>query len=133
MGTYFYIQSRIFILRDLKVIGSIALTSLNGVLVARETGKQSVLQTSDQLVVAKRLGFASRELYQICIGTTKLGICAFYLRIFQDRFSKLFIWSLMGFVATFTLALSIGIIFQCQPISGAIFTNLTLSVKSTNI
>jgi len=101
--------------------------------VARETGKQSVLQTSDQLVVAKRLGFASRELYQICIGTTKLGICAFYLRIFQDRFSKLFIWSLMGFVATFTLALSIGIIFQCQPISGAIFTNLTLSVKSTNI
>lgn len=130
---YLYIRSHVSILRDLKVIGSIALTSLNGVLVARETGKQSVPQTSDHLLVAKRLGFASRELYQICIGTTKLGICAFYLRIFQDRFSKMFIWSLMGFIATFTLALSIGIIFQCQPISGAILNNLTLSVKSTNV
>jgi hypothetical protein len=74
-----------------------------------------------------RLGFASRELYQVCLGTTKLGICAFYLRIFQDRVSKVIIRSTMGFVVLFTLGLSLGIIFQCKPIAGMVTNALILS------
>ncbi|KAE9369998.1 hypothetical protein N431DRAFT_512041 [Stipitochalara longipes BDJ] len=100
------------------VIGSIALTTLNGILTARSTGTLRAAQTSEDVVLTMRLGFASRELYQVCIGTTKLGVCAFYLRIFQDRVSKVIIRSTMGFIALFTFALSIGIIFQCRPISG---------------
>jgi hypothetical protein len=103
-----------------KVIGSVALTTLNGILTARATGTQLTAPTSEDLVLTMRLGFASRELYQVCIGTTKLGICAFYLRIFQDRVSKVIIRSTMGFIALFTFALSIGIIFQCRPIYGII-------------
>ncbi|PMD41971.1 hypothetical protein L207DRAFT_391012, partial [Hyaloscypha variabilis F] len=98
------------------VIGSIALTTLNGILTSRITGTQHTVQTSENLVLTMRLGFASRELYQVCVGTTKLGLCAFYLRIFQDRVSKVIIRSTMGFIALFTFALSIGIIFQCRPI-----------------
>jgi hypothetical protein len=102
----------------LQVIGSIALTTLNGILTSRTTGTQHTVQTSEDLVLTMRLGFASRELYQVCVGTTKLGLCAFYLRIFQDRVSKVIIRSTMGFIALFTFALSIGIIFQCRPIYG---------------
>ncbi|KAF4624210.1 hypothetical protein G7Y89_g13963 [Cudoniella acicularis] len=50
------------------IIGSVALTTLNGILTARATGTQSTAQTSEDLVLTMRLGFASRELYQVCIG-----------------------------------------------------------------
>jgi hypothetical protein len=103
--------SRLCVCSCPKVTGSIALTTLNGILATR---------TSEDLVLTMRLGFASRELYQVCIGTTKLGICAFYLRIFQDRISKVIIRSTMVFVALFTFGLSIGIVFQCRPIDGII-------------
>ncbi|KAF8859300.1 hypothetical protein BDZ45DRAFT_621279 [Acephala macrosclerotiorum] len=95
------------------VTGSVALTILNGILTTRVTA-----QTPEDLVLTMRLGFASRELYQLCLGATKLSICAFYLRIFQDHASKVIIKSTMGFIALFTFGLSIGIIFQCRPISG---------------
>ena len=102
-----------------KLIGSVALTILNGLLTARGTGAQ----ISEDVSLTMRLGFASRELYQICLGTTKLGICAFYLRIFQDRIARVIIRSVMGFVALFTAALSLGIIFQCRPIYGMILNS----------
>lgn len=132
MGIFPYLYLPFILLISLKVTGSIVLTILNGILTARGTGSQIVSQTPEDLVVTMRLGFASRELYQVCIGTTKLGLCAFYLRIFQDRLSKLLNRALMGFIATFTLALSIGIIFQCRPIYGIIFNCLFLPGQPAN-
>ncbi|PMD27089.1 hypothetical protein NA56DRAFT_743445 [Hyaloscypha hepaticicola] len=78
------------------VLGSIALTTLNSILTARTPANQGKVQTTEDIELAMRLGFASQELYQVCLGTTKLGICAFYLRIFQDRISKVIIRSTMG-------------------------------------
>ena len=120
MGIFHSLIYLVFLLISNKVIGSIILTALNGTLTTRGTSRQNISQTPEDLVVAMRLGFASRELYQVCIGSTKLGLCTFYLRIFQDRLSKLLNWCLMGFIATFTLALSLGIIFQCRPIYGTV-------------
>ncbi len=101
-----------------QVLGSVALTTLNGILTARTPVTQEKVQTTEEIELAMRLGFASRELYQVCLGTTKLGICTFYLRIFQDRVSKVIIRSTMFFIVIFTLGLSLGIFFQCEPISG---------------
>lgn len=124
----------VFGLISVKVVGSIALTTLNGILTARNTGRPTISQTPEDVVMTMRLGFASRELYQVCIGTTKLGLCCFYLRIFQDRVSKLLNWALMGFIATFTLALSLGIVFQCKPIEGKYcFIAFLLPDRPTNI
>ena len=50
------------------------LTILNGFLTAYGAGRHSVLLTSVDLVWSHKLAFASRVLYQACIGTTKLGI-----------------------------------------------------------
>jgi len=128
-----YSSSSLYICSCFKIIGPVALTALNGIITARTTGTQLAAQ-SETLLLTRKLGFASRELYQVCIGTTKLGICAFYLRIFQDRVSKIIIRSTMGFIALFTFALSVGIVFQCRPISG-IYSKLFILrfFKPTNI
>jgi hypothetical protein len=133
LGIFYCRNLLVFWLISIKVIGAIALTTLNGILTARSTVGQNSFQTPENLVVTMRLGFASRELYQVCVGTTKLGLCAFYLRIFQDRLSKILNRSLMGFIATFTLALSLGIIFQCRPIEGTIPLLFFSFEKAANI
>lgn len=133
LGIFYCRVLLVFWLISIKVIGAIALTTLNGILTARSTDGQNSFQTPEDLVVTMRLGFASRELYQVCVGTTKLGLCAFYLRIFQDRLSKILNRSLMGFIATFTLALSLGIIFQCRPIEGTVPLLSFSFEKSANI
>lgn len=66
-----------------------------------------------------KLAFASRVVYQFVLCTTKLGICSFYLRIFQDRHSKITVYALIGFILVSALAIEFTFIFSCKPVSGA--------------
>jgi hypothetical protein len=70
-------------------------------------------------ITASKLGFISRLLYQLTLCLTKLGICTFYLRIFQDRVSKRLNYAMMCAMVAYTIPLELVIIFQCNPVKGA--------------
>lgn len=67
------------------------------------------------------LGFCVRIVHIIVLTTTKLSICLFYRRIFQDSLSKISSVVLMAFMAVVTVAVFIDGFFACD-ISGAFWS-----------
>jgi hypothetical protein len=61
------------------------------------------------------MSYVARVFYQFVLCTTKLGICSFYFRVFQDRRSKILIYSLIGFIVVFSVPLEIYVLVQCRP------------------
>ncbi len=82
-------------------------------------GHNSLLQTLPGVIATLKLAFTSRVMYQFIICTTKLEICTFYLRVFQDKRGKIMIYSLLGFIIITTLVIELAFIFSCKPVSGA--------------
>jgi hypothetical protein len=61
---------------------NLVLATLNGVGIKFGAGIHVQFMTLPNLVGALKIGFIARLLYQLCPCLTKLGICAFYLRVF---------------------------------------------------
>jgi hypothetical protein len=59
------------------------------------------------------LGFSARTVHVVVLTTTKLSICLFYRRIFQDRRSIILTNCLIAYMTIFTLALFIQGFFAC--------------------
>lgn len=66
-----------------------------------------------------RLGFVCKELYTFTLMTTKLAICAFYTRIFQDKGGRLFIYAVAGFVILSTIPIMVAHCLRCDPPAGS--------------
>lgn len=66
-----------------------------------------------------KLAFATRIVYQYVLCVTKIGICAFYLRVFQDKGSKRLVYLLLAFIAIPFIVIEAYYIFSCKPISAA--------------
>ena len=98
---------------------SLGLAVLDCLFVKFGTGHHSSLQTLPDIRAILKLAFASRVVYQFVICTTKLGICTFYLRVFQDKRSKMLIFLLLGFIMITALVVELAFIFACKPVSGA--------------
>ncbi|KAN0099524.1 hypothetical protein V8E51_013299 [Hyaloscypha variabilis] len=116
--------SAIFVLARLMSLtinqfASLGLAVLDALFVKFGTGHHSSLQTLPDVRATLKLAFASRVVYQFVICTTKLGICTFYLRVFQDKRSKMLIYSLLGFIIITALVIELAFIFACKPVSGA--------------
>lgn len=60
------------------------------------------------------LGFSVRILHVVVLTTTKISISIFYLRIFQDRLSKILLSCLMAFMTAFTVTLFVEGFFACE-------------------
>lgn len=88
---------------------------LNCTFVLYGSGRHQYLQSQKDAAITTTLSYISRVVYQLVLGTTKIGICVMYLRVFQDRTSKIIVYSLMAFIAAFTLPLTIYVIIQCIP------------------
>ncbi|XMA09776.1 hypothetical protein WAI453_002567 [Rhynchosporium graminicola] len=71
------------------------------------------------LIATKKLAFANRIVYQFVLCTTKLGICSFYLRIFEDKQSKRILYALSAFILVAALTVDFIIVFSYRPVSGA--------------
>ena len=66
-----------------------------------------------------KIGFLCKLFYQLCLMTTKIGICLFYRRIFQDgRGSVIFVWGMIAFISAYSIPVIITVIFSCKPIKG---------------
>jgi hypothetical protein len=88
--------------------------------------------TSESLAPTQKLAFAARILYQIVIGTTKISICFFNLRVFRDRVSRYCMIALIISISIFTIALTFSIIFQCIPIYSFWDITVTAVCRSQN-
>lgn len=65
-----------------------------------------------------KLNFGGRIIYQFVLCVTKLGICAFYLRMFQDHADKIYIYLIIIFLLITTIPIEFASLFQCNPVSG---------------
>ena len=86
---------------------ALALTAVNAELVKYGTGRhiQFVLLDKDIFAMRLILAFVSRVLFQAVLGTTKIGTCELYLRVFQDKRSKIIVRCIEAFIAIYTIAL----------------------------
>ena len=100
-------------------IGSIFIAVIQCLFVEFGGGHHQDGLASADITSMKKLGFANRIVFQFVICTTKLGICAFYLRVFHDKFSKWFIYALLAIIAALAIAMEFTIIFSCSPVSDA--------------
>lgn len=80
------------------------------------SGRHQVFQTPYGAAMTTRLSYASRILYQIVLGTTKISVCLLYIRVFTDRKSILIIHALMGFITIFSVPLTLYVIIHCVPV-----------------
>ncbi|KAH9215919.1 hypothetical protein DL95DRAFT_297998, partial [Leptodontidium sp. 2 PMI_412] len=100
-------------------VGSIFLGVIQCLFVEFGAGYHQDRLTSEDVLSMKKLSFANRMVFQFVICTTKLGICAFYLRLFRDKWSRWFLYALLAIVAALSLSMELTIIFSCKPISDA--------------
>ena len=100
---------------------ALALTAVNCELVKYGTGRHLQFVLLDKHVFAMRLIFAfiSRILFQAVLGATKIGTCELYLRVFQDKTSKIIVRCIEGFIGLYTIALLCDIFFRCTHIPDA--------------
>jgi hypothetical protein len=93
------------------------ITILNCLFVNYGSGHHQDSLTNEDSTTAAKMSYAARTLYQIVLGTTKIGLCAFYLRVFSDRKSKLLIYYMMSFVVLFASPLVLYVIVACRPVT----------------
>jgi hypothetical protein len=92
----------------------ISLTGLICALTKHGVGQHVVYVPFSNSYMINILGFCVRIVHIIVLTTTKLSICLFYRRIFQDSLSKISSVVLMAFMAVFTVALFIDGFFACN-------------------
>ena len=97
----------------LKVLG-ISLTGLICALAKYGVGQHVVQVPFANAHMIQVLGFCVRIIHIVVLTTTKLSICLFYRRIFQDRLSKISSVVLMAFMTVFTVVLFIDGFFACD-------------------
>ncbi|KAI5455601.1 hypothetical protein BGZ63DRAFT_368667, partial [Mariannaea sp. PMI_226] len=105
--------------------GAIALSILNCICVTYGMGSHQYLQNAAEAVTTAWLSYALRLIYQLVLGTTKLGICMFYLRVFQDRTSQILVFSMIGFICLFTVPLEIYVALRCREVDPLVSNSLT--------
>ncbi|EDO01290.1 hypothetical protein SS1G_03764 [Sclerotinia sclerotiorum 1980 UF-70] len=79
-------------------------------------GRHIELQRPDDLKPLAILAFVSRLLYQLGLMMVRIAMCLLYLRIFQDKTSKIIIYLLILFQLVATIPATLVLVFQCDPI-----------------
>jgi len=98
---------------NLKALG-IFLTGLICTLARHGVGQHVVYVPFTNAHIIQVLGFCVRIVHIVVLTTTKLSICLFYRRIFQDSLSKISSVVLMAFMTVFTVVLFIEGFFACD-------------------
>jgi hypothetical protein len=97
----------------------LVLTILDCVMTRYGAGRHTSALSADELNTTLLLAFIARIVYQLVVGSTKIAICMSFLRVFQDRKGRYWMFSLITFAGVFTTALVFASIFQCRPIQDA--------------
>jgi hypothetical protein len=96
----------------------IGVTATNLTLTKYGVGKHEFLMSMSDAIHTLQLAFVTRILYSLCITVIKVGIGAFYLRIFRDRVSRMWIWIINGLIGAGGVALLLTVLLQVNPIHG---------------
>ena len=110
---------------------AIALTALICALAEKGVGRHVVNVPFSNSYWIQVLGFCIRCIHIVVLTTTKLSVCLFYRRIFQDPLSNILSVSLMAFMTAFTIALFIDGFFACD-LGGAYWSPVGPKCVSTS-
>lgn len=91
----------------------------NGLFVPFGLGRHVIYNNPALIIPSLKVAFVGRIVYQLVLCFTKLGICLFYLRVFQDKRSKYIVYIIAAFTIISTLIIEVVFIFQCNPVSDA--------------
>ena len=86
-------------------------------LVAHGMGKDLWGVSPGDLVAFGLSFYVIQVLYVLLMGVVKISLTLFYLSIFAGVGIRRLFWATVGFHALFTLGFTVGIIFQCVPVS----------------
>ncbi|KAK6532633.1 hypothetical protein TWF281_006814 [Arthrobotrys megalospora] len=96
----------------------------------------------DQFVITKKIGLSIQSLYPWILGFMKISILLFYLRLSVSPPFRLVVYITLGFMALYTVASSLAILFQCWPFNTRLgdptgscvnFIALNYTIASLNI
>jgi hypothetical protein len=112
----------------------VVLTVLNCVLTRYGAGRHAALVTLADQQKLSFIGTVCRFLYTACLSTTKVGICALYLRLFVERKDRMVVWMMVAYHAIVTIVLFFLLVLLCSPFEGMCSTNATTpcSIYQTN-
>jgi hypothetical protein len=82
-------------------------------------GHHEIFINPSKIVPSLLMTFIVRLTYQFVLFLVKLGMCVFYLRVFQDRTSRVLIYSIIGFLVGTFIPVQLLTIFMCTPVAGA--------------
>lgn len=110
-----------FLANSITKLAGITLSIVNCMFVNYGYGHHQALvtQSTEDMIMSGQMAYVGRIMYQFVVGSTKLGLCAFYTRVFQDRRSKICIYILAGLVCAFTTPLLLYVIVRCRPSPGS--------------
>ena len=100
-------------------------------------GRHAIFQPLGDVLITKKLTFASRITFQAVIAITKAGICCFYLRVFRDKRSKMWIYLMLGWIVITCILFELLFVFEIRPIylvwsvEGLAITNSSLTLILT--
>ncbi|KAF3158061.1 hypothetical protein TWF788_005079 [Orbilia oligospora] len=96
----------------------------------------------EQFVITKKIGLSIQSLYPWILGFMKISILLFYLRLSVSPPFRLVVYITLGFMALYTVASSMAILFQCWPFNTRLgdptgscvnFIALNYTIASLNI
>jgi hypothetical protein len=79
-------------------------------------GHHQIFIPASKIVPSLLMAFIARLTYQFVLFIVKLGMCVFYLRVFQDRTSKIIIYSIMGFLIGTFIPVQLLTVFGARPL-----------------
>lgn len=82
-------------------------------------GHHMIFIPASNIVPSLLMAWIARLTYQFVLFIVKLGMCVFYLRVFQDRTSKIIIYSIMGFLIGSFIPVQLLTVFWCTPVADA--------------
>ncbi|KUJ17544.1 uncharacterized protein LY89DRAFT_584744, partial [Mollisia scopiformis] len=112
-------------------VTSLGLAVTNALLIPFGGGHHAIFQKPSQITPTLKIAFIGRLIYQFVLCLTKLGICLFYLRVFQDKASKRQVYMIAAFTIISALVIEIEFVFQCNPVSDA-WNFVNPNCKATN-
>ncbi|KAF2680258.1 hypothetical protein K458DRAFT_345236 [Lentithecium fluviatile CBS 122367] len=80
-------------------------------------GKDIWAITPSGLTASLKWLYVTYFMYQVAEALCQLSICAFYLRIMTDPYTRKIVWVLIGLVTCFGIGNTFAMIFNCMPIT----------------
>lgn len=91
------------------------MTFLNILLIPLGIGRHIGSISPPSISQISKITFSGQMIYQLVLALTRLAMCIFYVKIFQDKWSRRLVYGLIALTSIGFLAVEFATLFRCQP------------------